>query len=882
MFYSTRKKVGFSYALFLFFLGFALSAEDITTQIHPVTGKPVQFVKKELLVKASPEIMSRLQARLPFQILHSIPELNVYQIQVPEGKEMEWLTQINLQADWVEPDYLYYPAVFPNDPSVSQQWYLSKISVFDAWEIHRCSPDVWVAVIDTGIDGTHPDLFSKVAPGGWDFVDGDGEPWENPGNGIDEDKNGRADEWVGHGTGVSGVIAAATDNQVGIAGVGWNCLILPIRVFPPDGATTSLVIAQATVFAAKIPQVKVINLSLAGSEESRALHEAIQFAFYQGKLVVAAAGNDNSSAPTFPASFPEVLGVAATTEADTKAQYSNYGNWVKIAAPGTGIYSTSMEKITGRHIYSFWSGTSFATPIVSGVAALLFSLRPDWSASQVMAHLIAQADSLPPPLAPAGRVNARKTLSAPDVTPPSLLSVEPLGNTRIQMEFSEPLSASPFTTGNASCFSPDISLYPPQLSADGVNVVLFTSPQRGGQRYAFSCSGFQDIAGNSTSFTADFIGTYQEANFARNATVSSVPAGAEALKDENLATFYTANTPVATVTLQLPEITWLDTIVLRKAVTQGSFEISAALSDLAYSTITRGFLTEQVVLHLSPFPARYLQLHFFDYPVPFQLAEIELYRRDMEPPELTGPVEVHLENGHLSFRWTVSEPSLASLFVRDKVETSWSEIPFGNLQYSFQSSFGPVVEGHLYEYYLRLTDGWGNNQVYPDVFNGQSPWVFFVHPILSFQHTPFICLVRNRSAKMSFLISPQPETVKLFYRTQPTGPFSELLAGFQNGTWEVSLPPDAINGFQMEYYLAAVYSGPNEIFIPSEGNFLIPIVPAGDGNRDGQITEADLLIIGQFFGETPDGIELPFSLDFDGNFLIDTSDWESVFSLIEE
>ncbi|MFN4182972.1 MAG: S8 family serine peptidase, partial [bacterium] len=210
MFYFAGKKIRFSDAVFLFFLGFTLSAEDVITQIHPVTGKPVQFVRRELLVKAPQEIMARLQARLPFQILRSIPELNVYQIRVPEGKEMEWLSEINLQAEWVEPNYLYFPAVFPNDPRISQQWYLSKISVFDAWEIHRCSPDVWVAVIDTGISPGHPDLSSKIAPGGWDFVHGDGEPWEDAGNGIDEDGNGRADEWVGHGTGVSGVIAAAT------------------------------------------------------------------------------------------------------------------------------------------------------------------------------------------------------------------------------------------------------------------------------------------------------------------------------------------------------------------------------------------------------------------------------------------------------------------------------------------------------------------------------------------------------------------------------------------------------------------------------------------------------------------------------------------------
>ncbi|MFN4182674.1 MAG: hypothetical protein ACK4G3_05690, partial [bacterium] len=161
-------------------------------------------------------------------------------------------------------------------------------------------------------------------------------------------------------------------------------------------------------------------------------------------------------------------------------------------------------------------------------------------------------------------------------------------------------------------------------------------------------------------------------------------------------------------------------------------------------------------------------------------------------------------------------------------------------------------------------------------------WVFFVHPTLSFQHTPFICLVQKRSATMSFLISPQPESVKLFYRTQPSGPFAVLLGNFQNEKWEVSLPAEAVDGSQIEYYLVAVYPGPNEILIPSEGTFRTPIVPSGDANRDGQISEEDLLLIGQFFGESPDGVELPFSLDFDGNSLVDTSDWEGVLSLIEE
>ncbi len=879
-----RKRKKFSLFLLFFLLGFIVIPEQITTAIHPVSQKPVQFLKGELLLKISSSQISALKAQFPFHIQDSIPELGVYRVEVPEGKEMEWLAQMAEMGIQVEPNTLYFPAVFPNDPDVSRQWYLGKIGVFDAWEIHRGSADIWVAVIDTGVDAFHPDLQGKIAPGGYDFIDRDGEPWEDPGNGIDEDRNGRADEWVGHGTGVSGVIAGATNNNRGIAGICWYCQILPIRVFPPDGSTTSFTIAQAVVYAAKISQVRVINLSLAGPEASETLREAIQFAMYNGKLTVAAAGNDASTAKTYPAAFPETLSVASTNESDEKAQHSNYGDWVNIAAPGVGIYSTSMEKVTGRHIYAIWSGTSFAAPVVSGVSAIIFSAHPDWLVSQVIDQLVANADPTPPPIDNIGRVNARKSLAAPDVSPPELLSVYPIGNTRIELLFSEPMKKDPLVSGDAFCSSSDITLFTPQLLDNGLQVVLFTSPQRGGQRYLFSCQRFQDLSGNETSFTTEFIGTDANFNFARNAMISAVPSGnTSALADGNLSTTYSASTPVTTITLKLPGITWLDTIILRNAFTEGKFEISTTIYEKDYSRIAEGFLTEQVVVHSPPFPARYVQLNFYDYPVPFQVAEIELYRLDMVPPELVSPIQVEWNNSALHFQWEVNEPSTAALFIRDKATGSaWSEFRFGALQYSFQSSFSPVFEGHVYEYYLRLTDGWGNSIMIPDVDNGQAPFLFFIQPNLSVQHSSYICLVRQRSVKFSFQFSPSPESVLFYYRSQGASEFSNLPMSFSSGKWEVNLAGAFITGNQLEYYVKVFFGGQNEFRIPSIGHLAVPIVPAGDINLDSRITEEDLLEIGRHFGETPDGILLPFSLDFDGNKIVDELDWDGAFQVLED
>ncbi len=233
---------------------------------------------------------------------------------------------------WAEPDYLAYAAeTAPNDPLLPGQWGLDKIEASTAWGvITGTQPGVLptiIAVIDSGIDLTHPDLQANL--------------WINageiPGNGIDDDNNEYIDDvqgWNfvnstnnvydgnGHGTQVAGVAAAVTNNTLGIAGVCWNCKIMPVRVMADSGVSNYSDIALGIEYAAD-KGAHVINLSLGGYAYSNALLEAITYAVDKGAMIVGGAGNDNINTPFYPAAYEDVLAVAGTTVTDTKAIFSN-------------------------------------------------------------------------------------------------------------------------------------------------------------------------------------------------------------------------------------------------------------------------------------------------------------------------------------------------------------------------------------------------------------------------------------------------------------------------------------------------------------------------------------------------------------------------------
>ncbi|MEA2129902.1 MAG: hypothetical protein QOJ85_2793, partial [Solirubrobacteraceae bacterium] len=265
------------------------------------------------------------------------------------------------------------PPVIPTDPSYakSQAANARLMRLPAAWAVRHTSPMI-VAVVDTGVDLKHPDLAGRLVPG-YDFVENDNKP---------QDGNG-------HGTQVAGIIGAAPDNKRGIAGVVWNARIMPVRVLDADGYGFDDTIAKGIVWAAN-HGASVINLSLGGPEADDVLRTAVDYATRKGALVVVAAGNDGTGVTQYPAAYSSALAVAATDSAGALTQFSSYGDWVDVAAPGWNVLSTAL-RFPGASDYVTESGTSFSAPYVSGVAALVRAQHPTWTVAHVRRHITATA-----------------------------------------------------------------------------------------------------------------------------------------------------------------------------------------------------------------------------------------------------------------------------------------------------------------------------------------------------------------------------------------------------------------------------------------------------------------------------------------------------------
>ncbi|SFA43785.1 thermitase Serine peptidase. MEROPS family S08A [Parageobacillus thermantarcticus] len=257
----------------------------------------------------------------------------------------------NPLVEYAEPNYLFKATWTPNDTYYQGYQYGPQNTYTDyAWDVTKGSSSQEIAVIDTGVDYKHPDLDGKVIKG-YDFVDNDYDPM---------DLNN-------HGTHVAGIAAAETNNATGIAGMAPNTKILAVRALDRNGSGTLSDIADAIMYAAD-SGAEVINLSLGCDCHTTTLENAVNYAWNKGSVVVAAAGNDGSSATFEPASYENVIAVGAVDQYDRLASFSNYGTWVDVVAPGVDIAST----ITGNR-YAYMSGTSMASPHVAGLAALLAS-----------------------------------------------------------------------------------------------------------------------------------------------------------------------------------------------------------------------------------------------------------------------------------------------------------------------------------------------------------------------------------------------------------------------------------------------------------------------------------------------------------------------------
>jgi len=387
------KKFLYSVVFFFFFLTF----------VSPVFAKENKFAPEEVLVKynfgASLTQIANLNQKFQATIKERLNLPSTFVLKVPPGKE-ELLAKVFSSlpiVDYAEPNYEVEAFFVPNDPYFSQQWGLTKASFPQAWDKTTGSTNVKIAILDTGIDNNHQDLSSKV------------ENW------VNFTSSRTSDDLYGHGTHVAGIAAGVTNNGLGIAGGGFDSRLLSVKVLNDNGSGYYSWIANGLVWAVD-NGAKVVNLSLGGSSPSQTLEEAVNYAWNKGVVLVCAAGNSGTSSPSYPAYYSNCIATAGTDVDDQKASWSNYGDWVDVAAPGLNIFSTLPNhrvKMTSTRNYGSASGTSMATPFVAGLAGLIYAYNPSLNNSQVREAIEQGADKIAGTGAYwiFGRINAHQALA---------------------------------------------------------------------------------------------------------------------------------------------------------------------------------------------------------------------------------------------------------------------------------------------------------------------------------------------------------------------------------------------------------------------------------------------------------------------------------------
>ena len=332
-------------------------------------------------------------------------------------------------VDYAERVPLMKTNLVPNDPGTNQVYALSLIDAFDAFDIHTGGNSV-ICVVDNAIQITHPDL----APNVWV------NPGEIPNNGIDDDNNGYVDDVNGwdaadndndpnppnssfsHGTHCSGTAAAATNNGTGVASIGYNCKLMSAKATRSNSNNQYLDNTYGGTEYAIAAGADVVSMSFGGGGFSNAYQSLFNFGHGQGITFVAAAGNDNTSQVFYPAGYNYVISVASTTSNDSKSSFSNYGSWIDIAAPGSGIYST-----IPNNTYGTQSGTSMACPLVAGLCGLLKSYNPALTPDEIENCLDQSADNIDAQnpsyvgALGAGRINALGALQCTNPTNPPVV-----------------------------------------------------------------------------------------------------------------------------------------------------------------------------------------------------------------------------------------------------------------------------------------------------------------------------------------------------------------------------------------------------------------------------------------------------------------------------
>jgi subtilisin family serine protease len=354
-------------------------------------GKPysfsgVEYVPGQVLVKFKSYLSDQVsKASIEdhrSKEIKRIPRLNIYQLEIPKDlsvEEMLFLLRQNPDVEYAQPNYIKKITVTPNDSLFSKQYALyndgqefglpddlqqgtpgADIKAREGWDETKGDEDIIIAILDTGIDFSHPDLKNKIHPGGYDFINDDPDPTD--------------DHW--HGTHVAGIAAAETNNNEGIAGVAWNCKILPIKCLDFTGRGSSSQIIDSVVWAVD-NGAHVINCSFGDRTGAPAERDAFRYAYENNVVVVASAGN-TGGAVLYPAAWDKYcLAVAAIDHNDARLSWSSNGPEIDVAAPGEWIFSTNPLEYFPPDLppYDYASGTSMSSPHVAGLAALIISAK---------------------------------------------------------------------------------------------------------------------------------------------------------------------------------------------------------------------------------------------------------------------------------------------------------------------------------------------------------------------------------------------------------------------------------------------------------------------------------------------------------------------------
>ena len=423
--------------------------KDRRIHLAPVTRADEPFVPGRVLVRFRSNVgldqARQIVAALGVREDGVLPATGVLVLNLPEQADEAGFAHAlasRPDVEFAELDRIVKPAeITPNDPWFgSWEWYLTKIGAPAAWSTTTGDSSIIIAILDTGVDGTHPDLQSKMVPG-WNIYN----------------NNSDTTDVYGHGTVVAGTAAAASNNGQGVASIAWNCPIMPVRISAPDGTATYSAMANGLTWAAD-HGARVANISYMATTSSTVSSAASYFQS-KGGIVTVAAGNQG----TFDSASdnPYVLTVSASDANDLITSWTNKGNNIDLAAPDT-VFTTYKGGT-----YGSTAGTSISAPIVAGAAALILSVKPSLSGSQVQNILKQSADDLGPAGWDTsygwGRVNVGRAVSiasgasspAPDVTPPAIGFVSPGGGASVTGNVSISVSATDNTAVSSVTLSID-------------------------------------------------------------------------------------------------------------------------------------------------------------------------------------------------------------------------------------------------------------------------------------------------------------------------------------------------------------------------------------------------------------------------------------------